>query len=376
MASAGISGWLLYDYHNANPIFWDTVSHVPNVTRPCWLWVPAAGEARLLVSYVDQGRFAHLGLPSSSFVSRNQMVEGLKKLLPASGKIAMEYSPLSGLPRISRVDAGTLELVRSLGVEIVSSADIVQYATQRWSEPQLASHVEAAEKLTTIVRRAFQYIRESLASGPSEYEVAELIRALYAEQGLESPDGPVVAANWHSSDPHFNPTETESAVIGEGDWVLIDLWARLHGDDTMYADITWTGYVGETVPSLQQRVFDAVIGARDIALAEMEAAAAAGRELQGWQVDRVARDFINRAGYGEQFSHRLGHSLGREVHSNAVNLDDWETHDTRPLIPGLAVTIEPGIYLPDFGVRSEIDVFMDKDGPRVTTDIQTGVVLI
>jgi len=196
------------------------------------------------------------------------------------------------------------------------------------------------------------------------------------EQGMESPDGPVVAANAHSSDPHFDPTPSGSLVIGEGDWVLIDLWARLHGEDTMYADITWTGYVGETVPPLQQRVFDAVIGARDIALAEIEDAAVAGRELQGWQVDRVARDFIIRAGYGEKFSHRLGHSLGREVHSNAVNLDDWETHDTRSLVPGLAVTIEPGIYLPDFGVRSEIDVYMGKDGPRITTEMQRRVVLI
>ena len=199
MPSAGINGWLLYDYHNANPIFWDTVGHVPNVTRPCWLWVPATGEARLLVSYVDRGRFTHLGLQSSSFVSRDEMVAGLKTLLPAGGKIAMEYSPLSELPRISRVDAGTLELVRSLGVEVVSSADIVQYATQRWSEPQLASHVEAAVQLTAIVKTAFRYIRERLANGPTEYEVAELIRAMSVEQGMESPDGPVVAANAHSS---------------------------------------------------------------------------------------------------------------------------------------------------------------------------------
>lgn len=376
MLSAGINGWLLYDYHNANPIFWDTVGHVPNVTRPCWLWVPVTGDARLLVSYVDQGRFAHIGLPSDAFVSRGEMVEGLKKLLPASGRVAMEYSPLSELPRISRVDAGTVELVRSLGVEVVSSADIVQYATQRWSESQLASHVEAAEKLTAIVKTAFRYIRDKLANGPTEYEVAELIRALYVEDGMGSPDGPVVAANAHSSDPHFDPTPSGSAVLCEGDWVLIDLWARLHGEDTMYADITWTGYVGETVPPLQQRVFDAVVGARDIALAEIEDAMSSGRELRGWQVDRVARDFIDRAGYAEQFSHRLGHSLGREVHSNAVNLDDWETHDTRALVPGLAVTIEPGIYLPDFGVRSEIDVFIAKDGARVTTEIQTSVVLI
>jgi Xaa-Pro aminopeptidase len=376
MRSAGFGGWLLYDYHNANPILWDTVGHVPNVTRPCWLWVPTEGEAHLLVSYVDEGRFAHLGLPSTTFVSRDQMVAGLKALLPPGGTVAMEYSPSSELPRISRVDAGTLELVRSLDVGVVSSADIVQYATQRWDNNKLASHVAAAEKLTDIVKRAFRHIRETLTNGITEYEVAEFIRNLYKAEGLETPDGPVVAANQHSSDPHFDPTETDSAVITEGDWVLIDLWARLHGSDTMYADITWTGYVGETVPQRQQSIFDTVIGARDTGLAEIVDAAAAGRPLQGWQVDRVARDFVNRAGYGEQFSHRLGHSLGREVHSTAVNLDDWETHDTRLLIPRLAVTIEPGIYLPDFGVRSEIDVFIGEDGPRVTTEIQTEVFLI
>ena len=340
MSTAGISGWLLYDYHNANPIFWETGGHVPNVTRPCWLWVPVMGEARLLVSYVDQGRFIHLGLPSATFVSREEMVEGLRTLLPDGGKVAMEFSPQSELPRISRVDAGTVELVRSLGMDIVSSADIVQYATQRWNAPQLASHIEAAEKLTAIVKTAFRYIRKSLTEEPTEYEVAELLRSLYL------------------------------------DWVLIALWARLQGVDTMYADITWTGYIGETVPLRQQQVFDTVIGARDFALAEVESAMAVGRELQGWQVDRVARDFINRAGYGEQFSHRLGHSLGREVHSNAVNLDDWETHDTRTLVPGLAVTIEPGIYLPEFGVRSEIDIFMNEEGPRVTTEVLRRVVLI
>ena len=376
MRSAGIDGWLLYDYHNANPIFWDTVGHVPNVTRPCWLWVPTEGEAQLLVSYVDQGRFAHLGLPSTPFVRRDEMVSWLNALLPADGTIAMEYSPSSELPRISRVDAGTLELVRSLGVDVVSSANIVQYATQRWNDVQLASHVAAAEKLTAIVKRAFRHIRETLTHGITEYEVAEFIRSLYKAEGLETPDGPVVAVNQHSSDPHFDPTMGESAVIAEGDWVLIDLWARPHGSDTMYADITWTGYVGETVPQRQQSVFDTVIDARDTGLAEIVDAAAAGRELQGWQVDRAARDFVNRAGHGEQFSHRLGHSLGREVHSNAVNLDDWETHDTRLLIPGLAVTIEPGIYLPDFGVRSEIDVFIGEDGPRVTTEVQTEVFLI
>jgi Xaa-Pro aminopeptidase len=376
MRGQGIVGWLLYDYRGMNPIFWDTVGRIPNVTRPCWLWVPAQGEPRLLVSYVDQGRFVHLGIATTLFVSRQQMTALLDELLSGAGRIAMEYSPKGTLPRVSRVDAGTLELVRSLGVEVVSSADLLQYATQRWSDEQLKSHLVAAEKLGRIAQQAFRYIGQELASGPTEHSVAEFMRRRFAEEGLEAPDGPIVAVNSHASDPHFDPTPETSSVIKAGDWVLMDIWARLPGEDTMFADITWTGYVGDAVPALHQRVFDAVIGARDAAVAEIEQAFKDGRALQGWQVDRVARDYIARAGYGDYFSHRLGHSLGREVHSNAVNLDGFETHDTRPLIPGVAVTVEPGIYLPQFGVRSEIDLYISERGPQVTTQVQRAVVLI
>jgi Xaa-Pro dipeptidase len=376
MRGQGIVGWLLYDYRGMNPIFWDTVGRIPNVTRPCWLWVPAQGEPRLLASYVDQGRFTHLGIATTLFVSRQQMTALLGELLSGAGRIAMEYSPKGTLPRVSRVDAGTLELVRSLGVEVVSSAELLQYATQRWSDEQLKSHLVAAKKLGRIVQQAFRYIGQELASGPTEHAVAEFMRRRFAEEGLEAPDGPIVAVNSHASDPHFDPTPEASSVIKAGDWVLMDIWARLPGEDTMFADITWTGYVGDAVPALHQRVFDAVIGARDAAVAEIEQAFKDGRVLQGWQVDRVARDYIARAGYGDYFNHRLGHSLGREVHSNAVNLDGFETHDTRPLIPGVAVTVEPGIYLPEFGVRSEIDLYIFERGPQVTTQVQRSVVLI
>ena len=371
-----VAGWLLYDYRGMNPIFWDTVGTIPNVTRPCWLWIPSQGEPRLLVSYVDQGRFAHLGIPASLFVSRADMTAQLAGILAGARIIAMEYSPQGALPRVSKVDAGTLELVRSLGVEVVSSADLIQYATQRWSEEQLRSHRMAAERLGRIVQEAFRYIGESLASGPTEYAVAEFMRGRFVEEGLEAPDGPIVAVNEHSSDPHFDPAAESSSVIKAGDWVLIDLWARLPGENTMFADITWTAYVGDSVPALHQKVFDAVIGARDAAVAELEQAFKDGRALHGWQVDKVARDYISAAGYGDYFNHRLGHSLGREAHGNAVNLDGWEIHDTRLVIPGIAVTIEPGIYLPEFGVRSEIDVYISEKGPRVTTAVQRSVVRV
>ena len=261
-------------------------------------------------------------------------------------------------------------------MEVESSADLLQYATQRWDERQLESHVFAAVKLTQIVKEAFAYIGGSVHSGVTEHDVAEFIRKRFLEEGLIVTDGPAVAVNEHASDPHFDPTPQTSVRIKQGDWVLIDLWSRLPDDEAMFGDITWTAYVGNRVPTKHQEVFDVVTGARDAALSEIERAFDESRPLRGWELDKVARDYIDAAGYGEYFNHRLGHSLGREVHSNAVNLDSWETFDTRQLIPGIAVTIEPGIYVPEFGVRSEIDVFISEDGPQVTTEMQREVFLI
>ncbi len=377
LSSEQTDGWLLYDYRGMNPIFADTVGDIPNVTRPCWLWVPLNGTPKLLVSYVDQGRFKHLGIETLLWVSRSQMRDRLRELLRGARAVAMEYSPDGALPRVSWVDAGTVEMVRGLGVEVVSSADTVQYATQRWSAADLVSHREAAGRLDTIVQDAFRYIGERIEARSTEYDVAEFIRSRFREEGMEAPDGPIVAVNEHGADPHFDPTPANSHVIGLGDWVLIDLWARMDGEENMYADITWTGYVGDTVPSVHREVFEVVVGARDAAVAAIAEHFEQGRWPQGWQIDKVARDYVADAGYGEYFSHRLGHSIGREVHGNAVNLDSWETHDTRRLMPGIATSVEPGIYLPGkFGVRSEIDVYISEDGPVVTTAIQREPVMI
>ena len=372
-----IGGWLLYDYRGMNPILWDTIGAVHHVTRPCWLWIPADAPPRLLVSYVDQGRFEHLGIATTLFVSRQDMTAKLGALLADTNRIAMEYSPQGALPRVSRIDAGTLELVRSLGVDVVSSADLLQHATQRWNDDQLQSHIAAAQALGSIVQQAFQRIGDTIDDNPTEFEIAEFIRRRFTETGMVVTDGPVVAANAHAADPHFDPTEQNTAVIRRGDWILIDLWTRRPHEDAMFADITWTAYVGAVVPERNRQVFDAVIGGRDAAVEMLERAHGEGRTLEGWQLDAAAREHIAQAGFGDYFNHRLGHSLGREVHSNTVNLDGWETHDTRRLIPGVAVTVEPGIYLPgEFGVRSEIDLFIGESGPRVTTQMQRDVVLI
>ena len=377
LTSEQIDGWLLYDYRGMNPIFTETLGAIAHVTRPCWLWVPVSGTPKLLVSYVDQGRFKHLGIETLLWVSRSQMRDRLCELLRGSRVVAMEYSPDGALPRVSWVDAGTVEMVKGLGVKVVSSADTVQYATQRWSAADLVSHREAAGRLDTIVQDAFQYIGDRLATPPMEHDVAEFIRSRFREEGMEAPDGPIVAVNEHGADPHFDPTPANSHVIRPGDWVLIDLWARMEGEENMYADITWTAYVGDAVPSKHREVFDIVVGARDAAVAAIAGHFERRRMPQGWQIDKVARDYIQDAGYGEYFSHRLGHSIGREVHGNAVNLDSWETHDTRRLLPGIATSVEPGIYLPGrFGVRSEIDVYISEDGPVVTTAVQREPVMI
>ena len=321
MRGQDLEGWLVYDYRGMNAILSDTLGPVSDVTRPCWLWIPSTGEPSLLVSYVDQGRFQQVGIVATLFMGRADMVARLTHLLSGSRRIAMEYSPNGELPIMSKVDAGTLEMVRSIGVEVSSSADLVQYATQRWSDEELRSHRTAAEKLDRVVQDAFRFIGETLASKPTEFQVAEFIRRRFAEEGLEVSDGPIVAVNEHASDPHFTPTAVGSSAIVAGDWILIDLWGRMAGGDHMFGDITWTAYVGGGVPALHQRVFDAVIGARDAALTELEAGFRDGRALQGWQLDEVARSHIAEAGYRDHFNHRLGHSLGREVHSNAVNLD-------------------------------------------------------
>ena len=304
------------------------------------------------------------------------MLAALRQALPDNGSVAMEYSPMYELPRVGRVDAGTVELIRSLGPEVVSSGDIIQHATERWSDKQLASHLSAVDSLHRIVNEAFEFIGENVRWKLTEHDVAEFIRGRFDRAGLITADGPVVAFEEHSSDPHYEPAPGSSAVIRRNGWLLIDLWARVDEGDSIYADITWTAHIGGPPTPIQQEVFGVVAKARDTGFRFLEDAVLEGRYPEGWEVDDAARRVISEAGYGDYFVHRLGHSLGREVHANGVNLDGWETKDTRRLIEGLGVTIEPGIYLPEFGVRSEIDIFMAEDGPVITGEVQQEVIVI
>ena len=395
----GLPGWLIYDYRQSNPIFRHIVTPSGHVTRPCFLSIPAASPPILLVHHVDAGKFAQCAAELKVYRSRQDMSDSLTRMLSALSKVAMEYSPENALPRVSKVDAGTVELVRSLGVDVVSSGDLMQYATQRWTPQQLDGHRRAAAMLAQIVNEAFQYTGAQLKEGPTEFQVAEFIRHRFREERLHSPDGPIVATNAHASDPHYEPAAQGSSVIRAGDWMLIDLWAKEvnppvstlgkggdvvgigkegleGGEQSVYADITWVAYVGEPVPERHQEIFDIVIGARDEALKYLEDSYQQGLTVQGWQADEVARRHIAERGYGDYFTHRLGHSIGLEVHGDGVNLDGFETHDTRRVIPGIGFSIEPGIYLPEFGVRSEIDAYMSDTGPFTTSPVQREVVLV
>lgn len=371
-----IDAWLVYDYQGMNPALADVLGVEGFFTRPIFLLVPPTEKPTLLVSAVDAGQLDRADLDAHVYLGREDAHLELGAMLKGMRNVAMEYSPMRELPRASRVDAGTVELVRSLGVDVVSSAELLQYATQRWTETGLASHRRAVDVVSAVVLDAFALIGDRLTAGVTEYDIHEFIMGRFAEAGLETDHGPVVAANGHASDPHFAPTAEASARFAAGDWVLIDLWAREPGADGIYADITWTAYVGDTVPHGRQRVFDVVTGGRDAAADFISKRIASGENAQGWEVDKAARDYIAKAGYGDYFVHRLGHSLGRQVHAGGVNLDSLETHDTRTFLQGLGFTIEPGVYLPEFGVRSEIDLYVGAGGVEITTPVQREVVLI
>ena len=375
-SSPALDGWLIHDYRYSNPIMWQALGgRVSNVTRPCWLYVPASGEPVFIVHHVDAGRFENFSFRKEVFSNRETMLESLAETLRLGKRVAMEYSPLSSIPRVSKVDAGTIELVRDMGVEVASSADLLQYATQRWGDAQLTSHKRSAEKLGRIVLEAFDHIGEKLSTGVTEHAIAEFIRGRFREESIHSPDGPIVAANGHAGDPHYEP-QPDGPPFKNGDWVLIDLWAREESEDGVYADITWVAYIGDDPPQRCREIFDIVVEARDAALEFIQEAHADGRAVEGRDVDYVAREVITGYNYGDYFTHRLGHSISGEVHGDAVNLDSFETYDWRTIIPGICFSIEPGIYLPDFGMRSEIDVYMSEEGPVPTTPIQREIVLI
>jgi Xaa-Pro aminopeptidase len=367
LRTEGLDGWLLYDFHGINPIAADVTGvgsrggHL--LTRRWYYLIPADGEPRGLVHAIEAQALAHLPGRSDRYVRREELEEGLKQLVGGSRRLAMEYSPNCAIPYIARVDAGTIELVRQFGVEVVSSGDLIQQFSAVWHEPEIRSHVDAADRLHQVKDRAFEEIarRTRNRATTTEFDIQELMVGWFAAEGLVSDSAPIVAAAANAGNPHYLPTAASSRSIRADELVLLDLWAKLDRPGAVFADITWVGFTGSTVPDRFARAFAAVREARDRAAALVQDRARSGEEVRGWEVDRAASSLLRAAGYGDAILHRTGHSLGESVHGNGVNMDDYETHDDRRLLPGTGFTIEPGVYFPDFGVRSEINMIV---GPR------------
>ncbi len=381
----GLDGWLLYDFHGQNP----TALHVLGLggrmlTRRFFLLLPREGEPTLVVHAIERSQFPD-GVPGrrevyASWTSLHAALSRALGALPKGARIAMEYFPGGAIPTLSRVDAGTLELVRSFGVEVVSSADLVQRFFCRLDAAQVESHRRALAAIDAAKDAAFARIGEAHRRGeePLETEIQAFLVDRFADADLETDHPPIVAVNGHAGDPHYAPSAATPTPIKKGDLVLIDLWARGKGPRDVYADITWVGFCGDRPPEKLERIFRVAADARDAGLETLRRAHAAGKTLAGYEVDRAVRGVVEAAGFGPRFVHRTGHSIETRVHGDGANLDDLETHDTRPLVNGLCVSIEPGIYLPEegLGVRTEIDVFLAADGPKVFSKIQTELVRI
>lgn len=377
-----IDGWLFYDFRGSDPLAYRVLLLDPttHVTRRWYYWIPAQGEPVKLLHRIEPHVLDSLPGRAERYVSWEQQRQLLSRLLTGGLRVAMQYSPLNAVPYVSRVDAGTIELIRSYGVEVVSSADLIQTFEAVWTDRQLASHQFAVAALRRIVDETFGHVREAVVNNRflAEYDVQQFILGRIRDAGMVTSSPPIAAVNAHSADPHYGPLPSGSTQVRRDDLLLIDLWAKQAETDSVYGDITWTAYVGATVPMKQRAVFDLVRQGRDAALTYVQTQMRAGRPPFGWQVDEACRQVIAAGGYGEQFVHRTGHSIGEEVHGNGANIDGLETQDQRRLIPRTCFSIEPGIYLPgEFGIRSELDVYLtDRDAQVFGLPLQTEIVPI
>ncbi len=377
----GLDGWLLYSFRDSNPLARGVLDIDPGThsSRRFFYLVPAEGPPRKLVHRIEAGVLDHLPGEATVYLTWQELEAGVGRLVGGLARVAMEYSPRNANPYLSRVDAGTIELVRAAGAEVVGSGDLIQRFEASWDDGQWALHLEAERHTRSAYDLAWSLIAERARDGRTarETEVQGAIMDHFHRNGMTTYHPPIVGVGPHSGDPHYEPTPGSDGTIGRGDFVLIDLWAKMDDPRGVYSDLTRVGYVGDTVPDPYRRIFKIVAEARDAAIDLVRSAFAAGRPLRGHEVDRAARDVIDRAGYGHAFVHRTGHNIGRETHGNGANMDDLETHDERLVVPRTCFSIEPGIYLDEFGVRSEVNVYIGGDGTvHVTGDPQREVLAV
>ncbi|MGF1582984.1 MAG: M24 family metallopeptidase [Gemmataceae bacterium] len=362
----GLDGWLLYDFRGSNVLARRVVGIGPDkfFSRRWFYFIPAEGEPKKLVHRIEPKSLEHLPGSAQAYLKWQELEAGVESLVQGSKKVAMEYVPRNANPYVSRVDAGTVELVKSFGVEIIPSGDLIQLFEAVWDDEQWALHQEAAKHTSAAFDLVFKFIADSVTSGKTirETDVQQVIMDHFAKNNMFTDHAPICGVGPHSGDPHYAPEVGKDSEIQEGDFVLVDLWAKMNKPRGVYSDLTWTCFVGKEVPEKYTKVFKIVAAARDAAIEFVRTSFANNEVIQGWQVDKAARDVIEEAGYGEYFFHRLGHSIGQETHGNGANMDNLETKEERRVMPSTCFSIEPGIYMAEFGVRSEVDVFVDQNG--------------
>lgn len=375
-----LDGWLFFDHHLRDPLAYRVLGFNPprTPTRRWYYLIPAKGEPRGLEHRIERNMTAPLPGEKIPYSSWSEQTEGLRKITSGLKRIAMQYSPMCAIPYVAMVDAGTVELVRSLGLDVVSSAELIQTFEARWNAEQLEMHLEAGRRVDRVRADAFALIHERTRNNAplTELEVKLAVRDGFSKAGLVTDHGPIVGANANASNPHYEPTEQNHAPIRPGDWVLLDMWAKLDQPDAVYYDITWTAFCGDHPSDRMRQVFGVVTSARDAAIKRVIDAKKDGYALRGFEVDDACRGVIQAAGFGDYFTHRTGHSIGVEVHGNGANMDNLENHDERSVSPWTCFSIEPGIYLPEFGVRSEVNMFVGEKDARVTGQIQREMALL
>jgi Xaa-Pro aminopeptidase len=359
----GYDGWLLYNFRGVNPFATKILDMASGKlsSRRYFYFIPSKGIPQKLVHSIEQYDLDHLPGEKTIYNQWTTLHAGLKKILSGSRKVCMEYSPNNDIPYLSKVDAGTVEFIRTFGVNVVSSGDIVQYFEARWTDEQYADAQETAGVLLRTIDKAFGFIGERLrAAVPvTEYDVQQIIMTEFEQNHLTTYAPANCSVNGNGANPHYDPSAEHSSVIKKGDYILIDWWAKKKKPGAVYADFTWVGYAGTEIPKKYQEVFDIVKGSRDAAVEFLKKEFGAGRKVRGCDVDDVTRKYIAQHGYGEYFVHRTGHNIGEEVHGNGAHIDNFETMDVREIIPETCFSIEPGIYLPgEFGIRLEIDVYI------------------
>jgi Xaa-Pro dipeptidase len=384
LRDAGHDGWLFYDHHHRDPIGERILGLDPkaHITRRWYYYIPATGEPRKLMHRIEQGRLDTLPGSKGLYSSWQELALGLKAMLGGSKRIAMQYSPNNAIMYVSMVDAGTVEFLRSIGKEIVSSADLVSQFEAVLTEKQIISHSVAQMAIDDILEEAWKEIGRRLrpAKGKNgkvtEFDMVQWLSEGMRRANLVWENGPNVSVNANCSDSHYEPTAERTAEIKEGDFLLIDIWGRVDDADSIFYDITWTGVVGREPTEREQLVFETVRNARDAAVSAVEQAFAEGRPIRGFEADDAARAIIRAAGFADYFTHRTGHNIAHEIHGPGAHLDNLETHDIRQILPNTCFSVEPGIYLPEFGVRSEIDMLTAPGKAWVTGKIQRELVRI